>query len=367
MILFVCGNLTENTFWADNGKILYGEYAVTWVERYREPGEFNITGELSSDVLNQLSIGSLLSHSNTREVMIVENISLSETKTAPTTISVSGRSLETFFENRIVGSNFAVSNMGVVPSYTLTAANTWTQAVKMLQDHTLRSRLVDVNNEIPGLAVDSIASGTDVAQEARIIKSGTLYERMLELLELADLGVKVVRSQNALQRETHITIHNGVDLSASLVFSWETGDLDSSEYLVTSKKTKTASYVSGNAVYTIVPGTPIGTNRRMVEVDASDIDEDYKPPHDTATWNSLQAAFGVRGRESVLINNPIEISSVDISSSARQRYRIEYNIGDIVTVDGNYGTTRKMRIIEHVEIDDENGERSYPTLSILTV
>jgi hypothetical protein len=46
-------------------------------------------------------------------------------------------------------------------------------------------------------------------------------------------------------------------------------------------------------------------------------------------------------------------------------YRKDFDLGDIITVLGNYDATSKMRVIEYVEIEDANGESSYPTLATL--
>ncbi len=40
-----------------------------------------------------------------------------------------------------------------------------------------------------------------------------------------------------------------------------------------------------------------------------------------------------------------------------------YDVGDIITVDGEYNATTTMRISEYVEIEDETGDSGYPTFS----
>jgi hypothetical protein len=62
----------------------------------------------------------------------------------------------------------------------------------------------------------------------------------------------------------------------------------------------------------------------------------------------------------------VAISNVKIApNSQNYNYRTDYNVGDIVGVDGEYNTSTTMRVIEYVEIEDENGESGYPTLSEL--
>jgi len=365
--LITLGNLSNNTLVPTQGRLVNGIFDLTWTERYREAGEFQLTGEMSSGVLDTLTRGTLVSHLKTRSVMIVENIGISESKRESSTIDISGRSLESYLENRVAGSNFAVAILGLVPDYQLAAGPTWTQALKLLDDHTKAGSVVDPNDAIPGLFNENVASGTEtIPQEARIIKRGTLYQRLMELLELGDLGIKVLRPIATGTTSMTLQIHRGIDLSGSVVFSWETGDLERTEYLSTSKKDKNAAFVAAKTLYVRVLGSETLVNRRMMQVEAGDIDEDVTLPYNQATYDSLAASLGVRGREAVNRNNPIEITSTDISANTKQRYRSEYNIGDIVMVDGNYGTSQKMRVVEYVEIQDETGERGYPTLTTLT-
>lgn len=369
MDLITLGNLSNNTLVPSQGEIVNGTFNLTWVERYREAGEFQVTGEMSSGVLDKLTKGTLITHFNTREVMIVENISISESKTSSPTIDISGRSLTTYLENRVVGSNVTVSNQSLVPLYNLASGPTWTQALTMLDAHTKAGTVIDANDAVPGLINENVASGTEtIAQEARVIKRGDLYSALIELLELSDLGIKVLRPTATGTTSVTFRIHRGVDLSSSIVFSWDTGDLEATEYLSTSKKDKNAAFVTGKAVYTRVVSAETLLNRRMMLVEANDIDEGdaYKTPHSAGVYTDLQTKLGVRGREAINQNNPITISSVDISTTTKQRYRTEYDIGDIVMVSGNYGTSQKMRVVEYAEIQDETGERGYPTLSVLT-
>ena len=369
MDLITLGNLSNNTLVPTQGQMVNGVFNLSWVERYREPGEFQITGQMSSGILDVLTKGTLLTHFNTREVMIVENIGISESRRESPTIDISGRSLTSYLEQRIVGSNVTVSNQSLVPLYNLAAGPTWTQALTMLDAHTKAGSVIDANDAVPGLVNENVASGTETApQEARVIKRDDLLSATIELLEISDLGMKVLRPTSTGTTSVTLRIHRGTDLSGSIIFSWETGDLERTEYLSTSKEDKNAAFVTGKAVYTRVVSAETLLNRRMMAVDANDIDEGdaYKTPHSAGVYSDLQTKLGVRGREAINKNNPITITSVDISSTTKHRYRYEYDIGDIVMVDGNYGASQKMRVVEYAEIQDATGERGYPTLSILT-
>ena len=73
-----------------------------------------------------------------------------------------------------------------------------------------------------------------------------------------------------------------------------------------------------------------------------------------------------RGILALLSQNDLVLVKPELESNAESYvYRQDYNIGDIVTVIGNYGVQSKMRVVSYVEIEDENGETGYPTLSVV--
>jgi hypothetical protein len=60
----------------------------------------------------------------------------------------------------------------------------------------------------------------------------------------------------------------------------------------------------------------------------------------------------------------ITLGKVEIAKdSGSAQYRKDYDIGDLVTIQGNYDTSGIRRVTEFVEIEDENGYIGYPVVS----
>lgn len=79
---------------------------ATWIERYLEGGEFEFTGTNVDYLLETLPIDTLVSHSETFEVMIVEEYTVEEGLEEGPTVIITGRSLTTvMMENRVVTEN----------------------------------------------------------------------------------------------------------------------------------------------------------------------------------------------------------------------------------------------------------------------
>lgn len=68
------------------------------------------------------------------------------------------------------------------------------------------------------------------------------------------------------------------------------------------------------------------------------------------------------GLEFLKEHGDIEMITADISPSATFKYRVDYNLGDVVWVLGKYGAQQKMVISEYTRTSDDTGISSFPTL-----
>ena len=62
--------------------------------------------------------------------------------------------------------------------------------------------------------------------------------------------------------------------------------------------------------------------------------------------------------------NRVTITRADIAPVAKYRYRTDFQVGDLISIDGNFGAIAVMRVMEYVEIQDETGETGHPTLAL---
>lgn len=354
----------------EQGEIINKLKRKLWIERYRQAGEFQLVADASSDIRSLLPIGALISHVDSTEVMIVENHEISETRGKPTEIVISGRGFETIFEQRIVGSNKVFPTSTGVTDYILAADQVWNQAVTLISDHIHASSLIDDDNALPYITILSELSGSGTAI-SRSLKRGTLYSRLLELLDPDDLGIKVIRPGpwsplGSASPNIAVVIHAGTDRSDEIIFSYDTGDIESADYLWSNKKLKNAALVTGRWVEVWVDTSDVNYNRRVMQVDASDIDNAFTSAPTGADLANVIAWMETRGRDALSAQNEVALTKAEVSKDGnRSKYRVDFEVGDIVTVVGDYNAASTMRISEYVEIEDEKGSRSYPTLSLL--
>lgn len=362
MDLFKFTYATDPTI-LERGEAINNALSIMWVERYREPGEFEISGKLSSGLREFLPLGTLISHGDTYEVMIVENHEIKDKTGTDPDISITGRSLDSYLENRIVGTNQTRTNNLYVP-YTLTADYTWNQLVKIINDHILNTS--NANDAFGNIVATTNVTGISIST-AREIKRDRLDRQVAQLLEIDDLGIKTIRRStfpggNNIQ--TQFLIYRGVNKSASIIFSWQGGDLKTADYLWSDKTSKTSALVIGRYVNVMVDTVPTKFNRRTMLVDANDIDGNLSAPPAGAALTDIVNKMTVRGNAAIMGQNRLTITRADISDITQYEYRRDYNIGDLVTLNGNFGQIAVMRVMEYVEIEDETGESGHPTLAV---
>lgn len=349
-----------------NGLLLPAPKSITWVEKFQEPGEIKIVSSLEDGFKTLLPVGCFVSHPNTDEVMMIEDHVTTKDVDGEAVVSTTGRSLEApVLENRIVGAEGTFPKVGDDTDFLMEDHSTQTQAVGLIRAHTEADLLVDNNDEIPYLTTTTDIT-TVLTSEPRKIASGTVHERLMELLDVDTLGIKTIRPSYT-GTNVVFKIHRGIDRSASVVLSMDSGDVEQYEALESIKKLKNSALVVGTHVQVVVhQGATSGYSRRWMTVDAKDVDEKYKEPLTGTEIATIAGRLATRGRQALAKQKKISLSSADVSQNGLSiRYRIDYNLGDIVTVraDGVPGT--KMRVTEHAEIMDDSGFASYPTLELL--
>lgn len=360
-----------NTLLMQQGQIINGLISKMWVERYADAGEFSFVADASSNLRKLLPIGSFVSHVDTSEIMIVENHEINDVAGQNSQIIITGRGFETFLENRIVGSNKEFPTTDGNGDYTLAAGYSYNQIVNLLNDHIYAADLIDVNNALYYTLVTTELSGAIGENIARTVKRDTVYQRVLDLLAIDNLGIRIFRpgpwsTLGPGSPNTAIDIHQGQDKRSSIIFSHDTGEITSADYLWSNKNLKNAALIFGRWVTTSVVPSAVAYGRRWMMVDASDIDQSYSTAPTGTSLTSVVSAMQQRGKAALSAQNDVALTKAEVSkNAANTKYRRDFNVGDLITVLGSYNETTTMRISEYVEIEDQTGESSYPTLTLI--
>ena len=368
-----------------HGEILNGLKSKLWIERFREVGEFKLIAPVSSGLREKLPIGTFLSHTDTLEIMIVEDHEINEAQGEESTIIFTGRSLESWLENRVLGANYQNSihlstGDGIVHlppgvySYThdhYTKDYAWSTVMQLFNEHVNLLFLNDDNDQFPYLDIVSLASGGNQAIR-KLDRGMTVLDAILKLLAMSKLGWKSQRPSDAAisfpnLENTHLIIHPGIDLTDKVSFSYDGGEILDADYFWSNRNFKNFAYISSKWVETWADNenTDYNHRRRYIWVDGSDLDNDMDTEPTGSTLDILRIDLVLRAQEELKAYNETNLTKVNASHNPLDsQYRTDFNCGDLVTVNGTYNDSLTMRVTEYAEIEDENGEQGYPTLVV---
>ena len=371
---FFCFDSVDEDGYISSGRALNGIRTAMWVERYRDTGEFTFKAPVSSNLRTLLPVGSLISHIDTLEVMMVESHEIDDdVKDNEPEIEIRGSSLESYLKQRSVGDDIETyvfdGHRLVVTNdpYELAFGTSWEQ-VKTIIEHHLNDNFNIPNDHVPGFVTisDQQHIGPSTA-EARIIRKGNLHDAVLDLLAIDDFGIRVHRPNAAsvTPGTTEFRIHNGTDRTEDVIFSYTLGDLENAQYFWSDKALKTDYHCVATYSQLRSDSAITGFPRRIMYVDCTDIDGHLAEDDIPTFMEAVGDAMDVRGQMLLRSQVSRSILSTNVSKNTNYQFRTDYFVGDLVTVNGNYDTSAIMRVTEHVEFQDENGESGYPTLSAL--
>jgi hypothetical protein len=148
---------------------------------------------------------------------------------------------------------------------------------------------------------------------------------------------------------------------APVVFSPELNNLENTTSLQTIDKKKNVAYVVSDQGFRIVydstaDATTSGFDRNVMWVKADNLDG-------TPSAATVQAYLLQVGREALAQNQATAAFDGEISQYSQYTYGVHYNLGDLVEQRSSDGIANQMRVTEQIFTNDENGEKSYPTLT----
>lgn len=364
-------NNPTNVTKMEDAEIVNGLTSKLWIERFVTEGEFKLVGKLSSGLKETLPIGSFISHLDAYEIMIVEDHEITSGRGIDPEITITGRSFETFLERKLLGQPtvFPRVSSGFMPGGYIYIAATARPASQMVA---LIEASIDPGFVPAADAVDyvkALSASTPVgATTSRTFPGGNLYKTVIEFLTDYGLGIRSMRPgpwqySGMAGVNTGLVIYGGVDLTNSVVFSYDAGEIERADYFWSDRKKKTAINAYGDHVMVQVTGPEVGFHRRMLHARIPDVDTETTVPAGAAL-TAIEDTLTRTGRGILSTNAAVSIMNVQIAKGGtRWKYREDYNLGDYVTVSGEFDANAEKRVVEYVEIEDENGRIGNPTLA----
>lgn len=333
--------------------------SLIWTDRYQQCGDFELCIPANSDASKIIQQDYYLWSSNSEHVMVIEKIAISSTAEEGGTATISGRSLESILDRRIIWGRKTLSG-------------NFQNGVKALLNENVispsnKSRKID--NFIFEESTDSAI--TDLTINAQYT-GDNLYDTICSICADRGIGFKVTLSD---ENKFVFKLYAGVNRSYAqsdnpwVIFSPKFDNIISTNYLESRSGLKNVTLVGGEGEgrdrrYTAV-GNAVGMDRREMFTDARDISSDTEDGG-TLPDDEYISQLRQRGKEDLAENIEIMSFEGEAETTTMFKYGEDFFNGDIVQVEDAYGHESSARIIEIVTSENEEGTSVYPTFSVET-
>ena len=334
--------------------------SLIWTERYSEYGDFELYTLATIELLQILKKDRYLAISESDRVMIIDDIKLETDIEDGVFLTVTGKSLESILERRIIWGQRTIKN------------NLQFSIKALLNENIIRP--VDGERRIDNFVFEESNDEVFVDLELGAQFMGdNLYDVIRALCEATGIGFKIVL--NAANQFV-FSLYAGKDRTYSqndypyVVFSPEFDNLLSSDFRDTNKALKNAAFVvgeeledgSGNRTRSV--GDGVGLSRREIFVDAKGVssktedgevlpDSDYNKLLDQEGQNRLAEC--------------IEVSTftANVDYSRMFKYGEHYFMGDVVQIANEFDIEGTARVTELIRSHSETGLDIYPTFIMI--
>lgn len=327
-----------------------------WTDRFDKCGDFEIFTTMNSSIINKVYEDYILEIADSDRSMIIEDIKINTDNEDGDKLSITGRSLESILERRVVWGQTTVDG-------------TLQDGIKTLINENVISP-TNASRQIPNFI---FKDSTDPAITALTLKAQlngeNLYKYITEVCEANDIGFKVLLVDGNFEFELYSGIDRSYDqiTNPQIVFSEELDNLISSEYFKSKKKLKTVSLVEGEGEGSnrlMVEAEKIadtGLARREIFVDGSSISQTV----DGVVIPEVDYIDQLRqkGLTELSDKKAEEIFDAEVEHGGKYRYGEHYFMGDIVQIVNEYGIESKSRVTEYIVSEDLNGYKTYPTFT----
>lgn len=324
--------------------------SIIWANRHRQHGDFEIYISASAAMLDLLKEDRFVVRDDDDMVGIIEHTKIDTDEENGDFLIVRGRCSRSILTRRIV----------------------WEQTViNGTVENGMRRLVTDafISPKIAARKYDglTLAPAHGYSDQVQIQYTGDIIKEAVEgLCASNNFGYKMPLVGGVLQ----LDFYKGTDRSASqsvnprVVFSEEYGNLTATTYTRDKTEYKTVALVAGEGEGTARRCTTVsrstdqsGLHRREMFVDARDVSSNEGEITDAAYLTQL----GERGATALSEASIVESMEGTVEPLQMYTYKVDYFLGDIVTVVNKYGISADAQVLEVVETWDEDGYTCTPT------
>lgn len=348
-------------------------FSLVWTNRFQEASDFELQISPFSDVYKLIQRDYYIYNPNSEHLMIIEKIQVESNIENGSTVLVSGRSLESLLDRRVVW-------------YQTWFAGSITTGIKLLLDTNIINPK-DEKRKIPNFEWGGCLIGTEKEddlysspEKKPISKIGidyqlmgdNIYDYIVDVCKTYNLGFKVTWRQS----DNHFIFYlcKGIDRSETnhdgnlvVEFSSNNDNLLSSNFAETAIAYKNVAIIGGEGdgdkqkFMKIYENSYSGMDRKETYVDGSDKSQEVDGHKLTDAEYNRQ----LREAGKMELKNVEDIETFEGEVQADENSMFQFGkdifIGDLASVKNEYGKKGSCIVLETVESYDTSGYFNTPT------
>lgn len=344
--------------------------SLIWTERYSSAGNFELYTPVNDTILTianyirerlQKRIDTYGWLKDAESTMVIEDVQISTDAESGSHLIISGRSLESILDRRIVWSQTVLD--GYLQG----------QVRKLLNQNAINPSTSD--RKIPNLTFKESSDSRITSLKIQAQYTGNnLYDVILGICDTYHLGFRIELSDtNKFVFSLYMGEDRSYDQSKNtyVVFSPTYENLINSSYIESINTLKNVTLVAGEDEgvnrKTRVVGSASGMARRELYTDARDIQSEYREDDKDVVLTPAQynALLDQRGSEKLSENVYTKAFTGEIEGTRSFVYGKDFFKGDIVQIMNEFKMETTARVSELVRVFDTSGYSMYPTFEVV--
>lgn len=355
--------------------------SAIWTVRYDEAGDFEIYTPVRLDYIQAMQIGNYLWNRDSDRLMVIETVEIETDAEEGPQLIITGRSLESILDRRIVTSsqNFSGNLQSVL--------------FAIIQNEVISS---GATRRIPGFSLKTSSDSriTSISISELSIRGENVYDVVCSLCQANKVGWRILpKGAGGFEFELYVGVDRSYAQSVNpyVTFSPSFENLLNSNYIKSFKSYKNSIYAVGTYQKEVIlqnkykddngewvveeqttyeeaevvtwqysdTATPSGLARREMFIDNGGVN-DGEQGGEYATWNAVNKEKAIAELGEHQTTTAFE---GELEATRQYIYGEDFNIGDIVQVENEFGITGTVYISEIVFSQDANGITITPTFT----
>lgn len=331
--------------------------SLIWTERYNEAGDFELYLPMKPDLFRYIKLDYYAWIRESERYMIIDKLAVDSDPEDGDYLTVSGHSLESILNRRVVNGETEVSG------------NLQARIKALLEQNFISptDEARKINNFLFQESTNPKVTSVEVNAK---YESENIYEIVKAQCQENNVGFRIMLNSD---KQFVFGMYAGEDRSYAqtknpyVVFSPHFDNMANTNYYASREDYKNVAFVIGEceafpyeAFATV--GDASSLDRREVTVDAKDIDTSEGS---TLTLAEYRELLQVRGKEGLVEHREKRAFEGEVETTEPFRYGVDFFIGDIVQMEDEYGNSGSAYISEMVFSQSDDGYTVYPTFQMI--